>query len=202
MANDPAFLFYAGDYLRDTQCLSSGSQVAYDRIMCEHMRNICITQQQLNFFTKRLSDEEKEELLMVLHETDEGFQIKWVADSIVKRRAYSESRRNNRKGKKKKGPKKDVLTHVLHMDNENENVIVNKEEALLLWLNYRAEIKKPVKNEKTLSQLSARFEKESFDKVKWVVLNSIENQYQGLFWNNYDQKKSNESISPTDNLVF
>ena len=76
---DPAFLFYPGDYLRDTQCLSEKSQVAYDRIMCEHMRNICISQQQLNFFTKRLSDEEKDELLFLLNKTNDGFQyLGWL----------------------------------------------------------------------------------------------------------------------------
>ena len=63
---DFAFMFYPGDYLRDTQCLSERVQVAYDRIMCEHMRNICISQQQLKFFTKKLTDEEMEDLLMVL----------------------------------------------------------------------------------------------------------------------------------------
>lgn len=98
MANDPAFLFYPGDYLRDTQCLSEKAQVAYDRIMCEHMRNICIRQQQLNFFTKRLTPDEKDEVLATLTKTPKGFQISWVAESIIKRRAYSESRRKNRAG--------------------------------------------------------------------------------------------------------
>lgn len=96
---DPAFLFYPGDYLRDTQCLSEKTQVAYDRIICEHMRNICITQEQVNFFTKKLSEEELKELLMVLKKVNGGFQIEWVAESITKRRAYSESRRKNRQNK-------------------------------------------------------------------------------------------------------
>jgi hypothetical protein len=129
MANDPAFLFYPGDYLRDTQCLSEPSQVAYDRIMCEHMRNICISQSQLKFFTKRLTDEQKEELMMVLTENTEGFFISWVVDSIQKRRAYSESRRNNRKSSPVKPDKKQEkmsLTYDEHMDNENE-IVIDKE---------------------------------------------------------------------------
>lgn len=123
MANDPAFLFYPGDYLRDTQCLSEPSQVAYDRIMCEHMRNICISRSQLKFFTKRLNDEQREELLMVLTENKDGYFISWVVDSIEKRRSYSESRRNNRKGAVKKDVKKEDITsstYDKHMDNENE----------------------------------------------------------------------------------
>jgi hypothetical protein len=115
---DPAFLFYPGDYLRDTQCLSEKSQVAYDRIMCEHMRNICISQQQLNFFTKRLSDEEKSELMFLLTPVDGGYQITWVAESICKRRSYSDSRRKNRASK----THNISLSYDEHMENENENV--------------------------------------------------------------------------------
>jgi len=129
MASDPAFLFYPGDYLRDTQCLSEPVQVAYDRIMCEHMRNICITQAQLNFFTKRLSGEEKKELEFVLTKIDGGFQIKWVAESITKRRSYSKSRSENRTKK----PKNISSTYDEHMDNEIEivNEIVIKEEKAI-----------------------------------------------------------------------
>ncbi len=68
--DDPGFIFYPGDYLRDTQCLSEKTQVAYDRIMCEHMRNICVSQDQFDFFTKRLSSDEKQELLFVLNKKD------------------------------------------------------------------------------------------------------------------------------------
>jgi len=121
MAKDPAFLFYPGDYLRDTQCLSEEAQVAYDRIMCEHMRNICISQQQLDFFTKRLTPDQKLEVEMVLTEVDGGYQITWVAESIAKRRDYSESRRQNRSK-----PKKTSSSYDPHMENENENAIVNE----------------------------------------------------------------------------
>lgn len=125
MADDPGFIFYPGDYLRDTQCMSEKSQVAYDRIMCEHMRNICISHQQLNFFTKRLNTDERAELLAVLIESSTGFQIKWVAQSIVKRLAYSDSRRKNRL--KNSETVTDLShTYVPHMDNENENGIENR----------------------------------------------------------------------------
>lgn len=129
---DPAFLFYPGDYLQDTQSLPEQAQVAYDRIMCEHMRNICISQRQLDFFTKKLSDYEKEALMLTLTEVDDGYQIQWVADSIRKRREYSESRRNNRKGITKKETKK-TQKHMLSYDNdmvneiENENINRNNE---------------------------------------------------------------------------
>lgn len=135
MAKDPAFLFYPGDYLRDTQNLSEKSQVAYDRIMCEHMRNICISKQQLKFFTKKLNEEELEELMFMLIEVEGGYQIEWVAESISKRKDYSDSRRKNRTSKKEK-ESKDMLnissSYVQHMENEieneNENIIEEEKE--------------------------------------------------------------------------
>ncbi|MCO5238840.1 MAG: hypothetical protein M9904_02185 [Chitinophagaceae bacterium] len=146
MSNDPAFLFYPGDYLRDTQCLSDAARAAYDAIMCQHMNNICISQTKLKLFTKNLTDEQREELMDVLTEVGgEGYQIAWVAASICKRRDYSESRRKNRqKNKKETGYEKHTETHekhtethekdmkntssdyVQHMENENENVNVNE----------------------------------------------------------------------------
>lgn len=127
---DPAFLFYPGDYLRDTQCLTEQAQVAYDRIMCEHMRNICISQTTLNFLTKRLDELERAQIMQILEEVDGGFAIPWVRESIIKRRDYSESRRNNRKSKPENKPQKDnqpptniSLSYDSHMENENENVI-------------------------------------------------------------------------------
>lgn len=116
---DPAFLFYPGDYLQDTQCLSENSQVAYDRIMCAHMKNMCVDKKQFIFFTKRLTDGEREELLLILKEKDGGYIIPWVYESLSKRRAYSASRRKNREGKK--------INTSLHMENETENENVTEE---------------------------------------------------------------------------
>lgn len=126
------FKFSPGDYLRDTQCLSEKAQVAYDRIMCEHIRHICITYEQHKFFTKRLNEDELYELNTVLVNTPTGFQIEWVVKSILDARAYSESRSVNREGKKKKKSTEDMLTYVEHMDsnnNSNNNSIdLNKKE--------------------------------------------------------------------------
>ncbi len=140
MGQDFAFLFKPGDYLRDTQCLSEKSQVAYDRIMCEHIRNISssyenhidnhtdnigITQQQLNFFTKRLNDTERDELLFVIRKINDIYHIPWVAQSVCDRRNYTSSRSKNRKGKNKNHMK----SYDQHMenDNDNNNEIDNKE---------------------------------------------------------------------------
>jgi len=162
---DPAFLFYPGDYLRDTQCLSEKSQVAYDRIMCEHMRNICISNQQLIFFTKRLTDEEKSELMFLLTEINGGFQITWVADSILKRRNYSASRSKNRTSKNKNISS----TYDSHM--ENENVIEN-------------EVVIGVKNE----SVSKKFSPPTIDQVI-AYCNERQNNVDPVKWINFYSSK-------------
>ena len=137
---DPAFLFYPGDYLRDTQCLTEQAQVAYDRIMCEHIRNICISQTTLNFLTKRLDELERAQIMEILEEVDGGFAIPWVRESIIKRREYSESRRNNRKSKPEKQNGKPTTKHQNtslsydeHMENENEIENDKEKENKKVW---------------------------------------------------------------------
>ena len=123
---DPAFLFYPGDYLRDTQFLSEVVQVAYDRIMCEHMRNTYVTPAQFSFFTKNFTADEIAQLKTVLKESPYGYYIEWVMDGIVKRRAYSESRRKNRSKKSNETNTSSGQTsssYDEHMENEIENEI-------------------------------------------------------------------------------
>ncbi len=173
MSKDPAFLFYPGDYLKDTQCLSESAQTAYDRIMCEHMRNICISQERLNFFIKRLNDEQKSEVMHVLTKVSGGFQIEWVADSILKRRNYSDSRRKNREGKGKSNPK-DVLTYVSHMENANE--IGSEDEILITYKDW---------TQKVLEENDAEFQTMLFNeratiKLSGVVFDALTRDHLGL----------------------
>jgi uncharacterized phage protein (TIGR02220 family) len=183
---DPAFIFYPGDYLRDTQTLSERTQVAYDRIMCEHMRNICISQLQLKFFTKRLSEDEIEELLMVLTEVDGGYCIEWVVESINKRRAYSESRKRNRQSKKKKDINNTSKTYVTHMENENENENIRKEKGESEGKKFKEFIKSFNKitgrsfrgDSKTKGQFNARIrEGFSLDNMMTAINNCMSDPY-------------------------
>lgn len=56
------------------------------------------------------------------------------------------------------------------------------------WLKYRKEIKKEIKNESTLMSLIEKFNSEPESKVKFVVDLSIQNGWQGLFWDKYEDK--------------
>ena len=86
---------------------------------------------------------------------------------------------------------------------EIETKINNKPkyDLFIYWIGYRKQIGKPVEVETTIESLIKRFKKESFDKCSWVVDNSVENNYQGLFWDNYKGGKKTTG-KPTDNLTF
>ena len=118
MAKDPAFLFYPGDCLQDIQFLNDAQAGVYMRIICSHMKNICLTQPRLNQFTINLTEPEKSGIVEILTEVKGGYCVEWVVDSIGKRKKYSESRRKNRQGNICK-------SYVPHMENENENVIID-----------------------------------------------------------------------------
>lgn len=92
--------------------------------------------------------------------------------------------------KNDKNEKKEIISSL----QEPKHDIFNK------WLKYRLEIKKPIKAESTIKNLIERFNKESLDKCKWVVNNSVENNYQGLFWDNYKETKSNNHARATVNF--
>jgi DNA-binding transcriptional MerR regulator len=71
----------------------------------------------------------------------------------------------------------------------NKNVKNNKEIILDSWIDYRKQIKKPIKDA-TIQSILNKMENYSEDQCKHVINNSIQNGYQGLFWENL----------PTNNL--
>jgi len=64
-----------------------------------------------------------------------------------------------------------------------------KYEIFSKWLNYRNEIKKPIKVKSTIESLIKKFESTELLVCEQVVNSSIENNYQGLFWDKFQPKK-------------
>ena len=77
----------------------------------------------------------------------------------------------------------------------NDNVI-NKDKEIIFsdWMDYRKEIKKPIKAKKTLNGLINQFNKASLKECEYVVNNSITNQWTGLFWDKYIDPKVNKPL--------
>lgn len=78
-----------------------------------------------------------------------------------------------------------------------DSVNVDKQVIFKEWIEYRKQIKKPIIAQSTLKKLAKKFNEEPIDKVKYIVGLSIENNWQGLFW---DQYKDNKQPS-TDKLT-
>ena len=121
MSKDPAFLFYSSDFLTGTMFMDNEQVGKFIRLMCaqhqkgrlseKDMLKICITHDE-DIFSK--------------FERDEAglyFNTR-LEEEVDKRKAYSESRRNNRK------KKEDIIntsnSYVQHMENENEIEIDNE----------------------------------------------------------------------------
>jgi hypothetical protein len=121
MAQDPAFLFYYQDFLVGTDDMDNDEVGAYIRCLChqaskgciseKHMMKICLRQDVFNSVSQKF-----------LRNEDGNYCNERLMLEISKRKAFAESRRNNRL-------KKTSLIHVSntsktyvpHMENENEN---------------------------------------------------------------------------------
>lgn len=86
-------------------------------------------------------------------------------------------------------------TNLQTTQKEEQRISPEKKEIFNIWIEYRREIKKPIKIAKSLKMVIDRFEKEPLEKVVEVVNLSIENGWQGLFWEKSNFKKSNNGQS-------
>ena len=83
----------------------------------------------------------------------------------------------------------------------NKNVKNNKEIILDSWIDYRKQIKKPIKDA-TIQSILTKMENYSEDQCKHVINNSIQNGYQGLFWENLPIKNSEPEMDALAKHLF
>lgn len=118
---DPAFLFYSSDFLSGTMLMTDEELGKYIRLLCLQHQQGYLSKEDIDSFklSKRVLDKFK------IDENGNYFNER-LSVEITKRKAYSESRRQNRKKKEtyEKDMKKICNSYEEHM--ENENVIVNE----------------------------------------------------------------------------
>ena len=117
MSKDPAFLFYSSDFLTGTALMTDEQIGKYIKLLCY--------QHQMGHLSER-------DMLKICKTYDEDIFSKFEKDQdglyynarlhqeVEKRKAYSESRRQNRT---KKDMNNISNSYVKHMENENINVI-------------------------------------------------------------------------------
>lgn len=156
---DPAFLFYSGDFMTGTMFFTDEQTGRYIKLLCAQHLTGHLEYDEMIIISKSYDIKLWEKFI----KDDNGLYYNPVLEAhINKRKAYTESRGNNRKGFKKtketqlvtdKIKTKNISkTYVNHMENENENVIDNKNKDVTET--------KIVKNEQKTLERFAKFEAE------------------------------------------
>ena len=119
MGKDPAVLFYTSDFMSGTYTMSNEHVGMYIRLLClQHQKGRLNERDMLHICQSYVED-----VFLKFQKDSEGFFFnKRLQEEMLRREAYSESRRKNRFG--------GGLTYVRHMETENrtENKAINKKE--------------------------------------------------------------------------
>lgn len=151
----------------------------------------------ISFVCKRWGWREKKvRNFLKLLETDGMIELKktpkWTMLTVCKYDSYN--KQGHSEGSTE-GSQRAVRGQQLNILN---NINKDKEGALLYWLDYRKEIKKPIQSEKTLTSLINKFNSTDIGRIREVVGYTVKNSYQGLFW---DAPESKETKPPEDETL-
>lgn len=98
--------------------------------------------------------------------------------SVITICKYETYQQEEKKKNKQLTNKQQTTNNQLTTNKNNKN---NKEIILDSWIEYRKEIKKPIK-QATIDSILETMNKYSEEQCKFVINNSIQNGWQGLFW--------------------
>jgi hypothetical protein len=115
--------------------------------------------------------------------------------SIVNYKEYQTDDKANRKANDKPNSKPNE-----HKQECIRNIKNEKELILDRWIEYRKQIKKPIK-EATQETILAKMQNFTEEQCKFVIDNSIENGWQGLFWDKLPKKEELSEEQLTYNYV-
>jgi hypothetical protein len=68
-----------------------------------------------------------------------------------------------------------------------------QKELIRKWVNFRKDLKKPVKTNQAVNSLINKIKEHGDTKSEAVINNSIANEWQGLFWDRYQTPKQNRN---------
>lgn len=195
MGKDPAFLFYDGDAAKDVSHMNRLERGCYFDIIQAQRKFGKMPEQLIKKILGSDFEQCWESIKICLSYVEDMYYIEWLHDSIEKRKKYSESRSNNRKGLKKEKNKhhmKNICeTYDKHMENENKienkDTIKNEipEHLKEIWLEYkkmRTKIKKYLTThaEKLALKKLTELSQDESTQIK-IIEQSIMNSWQGFF---------------------
>lgn len=130
MSKDPAFLFYTNDFQSGTLFFTDEQVGKYIRLLMAQHQHGHLSEKQVLFICKTHDTE----VLSKFVKDENGMYYNEKLESVINARAkFSESRRNNRLGKKKGSLEQQEVnntsnSYVEHMENEIEIENINKDE--------------------------------------------------------------------------
>jgi hypothetical protein len=163
MSKDPAFLFYSSDFLTGTLLMSMEQKGKFITLLCiQHQKGHMIEKDML-----QICGTYDEDIFSKFKKDNDGkFYNERLKEEVEKRKAYSESRRNNRK---KKEDMNDISkTYVQHMENENENENVIKEKKVSVFKKPTIEDVKTYMKEQGMNDISERW-MSHYESNGWLV---------------------------------
>lgn len=169
---DPAFLFYDGDAAKDVSHMNRLERGCYFDLIQAQRKFGRMSLDLIKKILGREFDTCWESVKICLTYDNHMYFIEWLEESTIKRKEYSESRKRNKMGHKKKHMTNICKTYDEHMENE----IVNEDEnelVLSLWNNFaeKHNLGKVIKlSDKRKSAISARKKEIEFDLVKILSL--------------------------------
>lgn len=114
---DPAFLFYSSDFLTGTVTLTNEQTGKYIKLLCMQHQKGHLTEKDMLKICNTYDEDVYDKFVK---DNDGKFYNKRLETEVNKRKAYSESRRNNRLGKNNT-----CMTYDKHMVNEDINIDIN-----------------------------------------------------------------------------
>jgi uncharacterized protein YdaU (DUF1376 family) len=123
MAKDPAFLFYSNDFDADTKFMSDEQVGKYLRLLIAQHQHGHLTEKQVLFICKTYDVEIMQKFAQ---DSENKFFNQRLDKEIERRKGFSESRSNNRKGKKTEQVKKISKSYVNHMETETETETITE----------------------------------------------------------------------------
>jgi uncharacterized protein YdaU (DUF1376 family) len=184
MSKDPAFLFYSSDFLTGTLLMSMEQKGKFITLLCiQHQKGHMIEKDML-----QICGTYDEDILSKFKKDNDGkFYNERLKEEVEKRKAYSESRRNNRK--KKEDMIDTSKTYDEHMENENENKDLNKSKKVASFQKPTLEQVEEYMKERGMSNYASRFHN-FYESKGWMVGKNKMKDWKAAVRNWEDDKKT------------
>jgi hypothetical protein len=186
MSKDPAFLFYSSDFLTGTLLMSMEQKGKFITLLCiQHQKGHMIEKDML-----QICGTYDEDIFSKFKKDNDGkFYNERLKEEVEKRKAYSESRRNNRK--KKEDMIDTFKTYDEHMENENENENkdLNKSKKVSSFQKPTVEQVEEYMKERGMSNYASRFHN-FYESKGWMVGKNKMKDWKAAVRNWEDDKKT------------